>query len=97
MFTPCAVTAKVTLVQKFYNPSPVTTGRAKFCFPVPASAAICGFQMICSDGRTIKGECKAKDEARDIYEQAVAGGQTAGLAEYVTDDGEWPHKHASSG
>jgi Vault protein inter-alpha-trypsin domain len=44
--------------------------------------------MVCSDGRTIKGECKAKEEARDAYEQAVASGRMAGLVDYVTDDGE---------
>ncbi|TFK30706.1 von Willebrand domain-containing protein [Coprinopsis marcescibilis] len=80
------VTARVTLIQKFYNSASVATGRAKYCFPVPASAAICAFQTTTSDGRTIKGECKEKEEAREQFEAAVASGRTAGLLDYVTDD-----------
>ncbi|EAU92984.1 von Willebrand domain-containing protein [Coprinopsis cinerea okayama7 len=84
-------TAKVTLIQKFFNASAVSTGRAKYCFPVPASAAICAFQMITSDGRTLRGECKEKEQAREDFEAALAGGRTAGLLDYVTDDiGSFP-------
>lgn len=80
------VTARVTLTQKFYNAGPSRTGRAKYCFPVPASAAICSFQMTSSDGKVIRGECKEKGLAQEQYEAAMASGQTAGLLEYVTDD-----------
>jgi hypothetical protein len=76
----------VTVTQKFYNNSPVRTGRAKYCFPVPASAAVCAFQLTGSDGRVIRGECKEKELAQEQYEAAMATGQTAGLLEYVTDD-----------
>lgn len=82
------MTARVTLIQRFYNPGPHRTGRAKYCFPVPASAAICAFQFKCSDGRILRGECKEKDLALEQYEAAVASGQMAGLLEYVTDDSE---------
>ncbi|KAJ2919282.1 hypothetical protein MD484_g1078, partial [Candolleomyces efflorescens] len=80
------VTARVTLIQRFYNATPNRTGRAKYCFPVPASAAICAFQFEASDGRILRGECKEKGLAQEQYEAAVASGQTAGLLEYVTDD-----------
>lgn len=83
------MTARVTLTQKFYNPEDTRTGRAKYCFPVPASAAVCGFQLTCSDGRVIKGECKEKDVAQEQYEAAMASGEMAGLLEYVTDDSEY--------
>ncbi|RXW16012.1 hypothetical protein EST38_g9851 [Candolleomyces aberdarensis] len=78
--------ARITLVQRFYNPTPNRIGRAKYCFPVPASAAICAFQFKSSDGRILRGECKEKDLAQEQYEAAVASGQMAGLLEYVTDD-----------
>ncbi|KAJ2933576.1 hypothetical protein H1R20_g3512, partial [Candolleomyces eurysporus] len=80
------VTARITLTQRFYNATPNRTGRAKYCFPVPASAAICAFQFKSSDGRILRGECKEKDLAQEQYEAAVASGQMAGLLEYVTDD-----------
>ena len=83
------VTARVTLIQRFYNATPTRTGRAKYCFPVPASAAICAFQFKSSDGRILRGECKEKDLAQEQYEAAVASGQMAGLLEYVTDDSEY--------
>ena len=65
------------------------TGRTKYCFPVPASAAICAFQMTSSDGRTLKGECREKTQAREQFELALASGKEAGLLDYVTDDGEF--------
>ena len=75
------------MIQRFYNASPTRTGRAKYCFPIPASAVICAFQLKSSDGRIVKGECKEKDLAEEEYEAAVASGQLAGLLDYVTDDG----------
>ncbi|KAJ2933575.1 hypothetical protein H1R20_g3513, partial [Candolleomyces eurysporus] len=78
--------ARITLTQRFYNATPNRTGRAKYCFPVPDSAAICAFQFKSSDGRVLRGECKERDLAQEQYEAAVASGQMAGLLEYVTDD-----------
>ncbi|TFK76711.1 hypothetical protein BDN72DRAFT_753479 [Pluteus cervinus] len=80
------VTAKVTLVQLFSNPGDVATTRCKYYFPVPASAAICSFQMKTSNGRVVNGVCKEKNIARQEFEQAIRAGKFAGMLEYVTDD-----------
>ena len=80
------VSARVTLAQSYSNPSDTSTGRCKYCFPVPASAAICAFSMTTSDGRTIDGIVKDKDRAREEYKAALDAGRSAGMLEYVTDD-----------
>ncbi|TFK40891.1 hypothetical protein BDQ12DRAFT_600261 [Crucibulum laeve] len=80
------VSARVTVTQVFTNPSDIATGRCKYCFPVPACAAICAFNMRTSDGRTLIGISKEKDLARDEYEQGIKSGKFAGMLEYVTDD-----------
>ncbi|KAG6837909.1 hypothetical protein H0H93_013062 [Arthromyces matolae] len=59
-------------------------------FPVPASAAICAFQMETSDGRVVTGVAKEKEAAQQEFEQATHGGHFAGLINYVTDDRSIP-------
>jgi hypothetical protein len=44
--------------------------------------------METSDGRTVLGLVKEKDQAREQYEQALRAGQFAGLINYVTDDSQ---------
>lgn len=56
---------------------------------MPASAAVCAFDMKTWDGRVIKGLSQEKDVARETYERAVHAGQFAGLVDYVTDDGQY--------
>jgi Vault protein inter-alpha-trypsin domain len=80
------VSARVTLTQVYSNPSDRITNRCKYCFPVPANAAICAFSMTTSDGRTITGIAKDKDQAREEYQEALDAGKSAGILEYVTDD-----------
>ncbi|KAF8061005.1 von Willebrand domain-containing protein [Lyophyllum atratum] len=80
------VSAKVTLSQTYSNPLDACTSRCKYMFPVPASAAICAFNMTTSDGRTVTGVAKERESAQHEYEEAVRAGQLAGLAVYVTDD-----------
>lgn len=83
------VSARVTLSQSYSNPSESSTGRCKYCFPVPASAAVCAFGMTMDDGRTIKGIAKDKDQARQGYKQALDAGRSANVLEYVTDDSQY--------
>ena len=83
------VSTRVTLSQSYSNPSEFSTGRCKYCFPVPASAAICAFGMTTSDGRAIKGIAKDKDQAREDYKQALDVGRSASMLEYVTDDSQY--------
>ena len=44
--------------------------------------------MVTSDGRTITGISKEKDEAREEYEAALSAGKSAGILDYVTDDSQ---------
>ncbi|KAJ7102421.1 von Willebrand factor type A domain-containing protein [Mycena belliarum] len=80
------VAARVTLTQKYRNPSSTATSRAVYCFPVPASGAVCAFEMRTSDGRVVTGICKEKAKAREEYEHALAQGQETSLLEWVADD-----------
>ncbi|KAK0208890.1 von Willebrand factor type A domain-containing protein [Desarmillaria ectypa] len=80
------VSSRVTLSQTYINPSDHPTSKARYYFPVPASAAICSFEMRTSRGRVITGIAKEKLQAREEHEQAVASGRFTGLLEWVTDD-----------
>jgi hypothetical protein len=72
----------------FENDSDQTTGRAKYVFPVPASAAVCAFEMETSDGKFVVGEVKEKAEAEARFRTAVESGRTAGMVNWAGDDGE---------
>lgn len=61
---------------------------AKYVFPVPARAAICGFEMIAEDGTVITALVKEKEEAYIDFKEALHQGYMAGLVEHVTDDSE---------
>ncbi|KAF7306502.1 hypothetical protein MIND_00441500 [Mycena indigotica] len=80
------LSARVHLTQIFYNPLPTATSRATYFFPVPASGAVCGFELKTSDNRTVKAVCKGKSRAREEYEQAIAEGKESSLLEWVEDD-----------
>ncbi len=56
-------------------------------FPVPARAAVCGFEMRTEDGRSITAVAKEREEAQREHEQAIQQGMMTGLVEHVTDDG----------
>ncbi|KAJ6569664.1 von Willebrand factor type A domain-containing protein [Mycena capillaripes] len=80
------VAARVTLIQKYRNPLSTATSRSVYFFPVPASGAVCAFEMRTSDDRVVTAICKEKTQAREEYEQALAQGQETSLLEWVTDD-----------
>ncbi|KAJ6604133.1 hypothetical protein DFH09DRAFT_1353967 [Mycena vulgaris] len=80
------VAARVTLTQKYRNPLSTATSRAVYYFPVPASGAVCAFEMRTSDDRVVTAVCKEKAKAREEYEQALAQGQETSLLEWVADD-----------
>ena len=82
------MSATVTLTQSFWQYSLESTDRWKYVFPVPASAAVCAFEMRTEDGRDIVAVAKEKETARKEYEQAVEDGRVTGLVEQVTDDGK---------
>ncbi|KAF4572545.1 hypothetical protein EYR36_007053 [Pleurotus pulmonarius] len=80
------VSAKVTIDQVYSNPTDAATSRAKYLFPVPASAAICAFEARKSDGSVIVSKCMDKDLAAERHERAIRDGKFTGLLETVTDD-----------
>ena len=82
------VSATVTLTQTFWQYSPQPVSRAKYVFPVPARAAVCGFEMRTEDGRIITAISMEKETARREHEQAIQQGRLTGLVEHVQDDGQ---------
>lgn len=82
-----SVSAKIIISHIFSNPSPDCTGRAKYVFPVPVRAVICGFTMKTSDGREVIGVAKESQRAEEEYRQAVEQSKVAGLVQWGADDG----------
>lgn len=71
--------SRVKVIQTFENPFKETI-EAVYVFPLPEDAAVFDMTMKIGD-RTIKGVIKKREEARQIYEQAIAAGKTASLLE----------------
>jgi Ca-activated chloride channel family protein len=69
--------AKVKICQHFRNieQNPI---EAVYKFPLPESAAICGFRAIVGD-KVIEGEIEERDEAFNRYDKALAEGHGAQL------------------
>lgn len=65
--------------QTFENPfdEPI---EAVYVFPLGDDGAVSGYSIVIGE-RTITGEIKTKEAARQIYEEAKAAGHTAGLVE----------------
>lgn len=69
--------SRVKVVQQFENPFPEKI-EAIYTFPLSETGAV--DEMLMKVGkRTIRGEIKKREEAREIYERAKAHGQTASL------------------
>ncbi|MEI7831866.1 MAG: VIT domain-containing protein, partial [bacterium] len=71
--------ARVTVTQTFQNPFDDKI-EAVYVFPLPHTAAVDDMTMVIGD-RKIVGVIKRRAEARQIYEQAIARGNTAALLE----------------
>lgn len=71
--------ARVNVTQTFHNPTEETI-EAVYVFPLPHEAAVDAMTMQVGD-RKIVGVIKRRDQARQIYEQALSRGQTAALLE----------------
>jgi len=72
-------TARVTVTQAFRNTSEEWM-EATYLYPLPDNGAVDTLQMVVGD-RIFSGKIKPKEEAREIYEEAKANGQKAGLVE----------------
>lgn len=69
--------ARVTVTQEFHNPTR-TPIEAVYTFPLPDDAAVDDMTMRIGN-RTIHGEIKRREEAREIYEAAKSQGKAAAL------------------
>lgn len=72
-------TARVTVTQAFRNTSSEWM-EATYLYPLPENGAVDTLKMVVGD-RIFEGEIKPKEEAQQIYEDAKANGQKAGLVE----------------
>jgi Ca-activated chloride channel family protein len=68
---------RVTVTQDFVNNASDKI-EAVYVFPLPPNSAVSDMSMLVGD-RHVKGTIKRREEARAIYEAAVARGQVAGL------------------
>jgi Ca-activated chloride channel family protein len=71
--------AEVILEQRFRNPHDVPLA-ATYSFPLPSDAAVSGYCFTVS-GRRVVGEIDRRETARELFEEAVLEGKTAGLVE----------------
>ncbi|MEM9214932.1 MAG: VIT domain-containing protein [Cyanobacteria bacterium P01_F01_bin.150] len=71
--------ARVEVTQTFENPFDESL-EAVYVFPLPDKAAVDDMEIRVGD-RVISGDIKKREEAQEIYEQAVQAGRTAGLLE----------------
>ena len=56
--------------------------------PLPPNAAVCAFKAVIDGKKTIKGIVREKGEAKQMYNEAVAQGKTAGLLEKEHAEGQ---------
>ncbi|KXH68880.1 vault protein inter-alpha-trypsin [Colletotrichum salicis] len=81
-----ASTSRTTLTQTFVNPSPTEpTPELRYTFPLYDGISVVAFTCTINNDRVIRGVVQEKTAARNIYNQAVVKGQTAGLLEQLPD------------
>ncbi|HZS11223.1 MAG TPA: VIT domain-containing protein [Nitrospirales bacterium] len=71
--------ARVTVTQRFENPSPEKI-EAVYTFPLPQRSAVDRMTLRVGD-RTIEAKIKRREEAQALYDAARTGGRVAGLLE----------------
>jgi Ca-activated chloride channel family protein len=71
--------ASVELTQGFHNPFDVPL-EATYIFPIPDRAAVTAMRMECA-GHVVEGVLKERSRAREDYDQAIAEGRRAAIAE----------------
>jgi Ca-activated chloride channel family protein len=82
--------AEITILQRYENneQQPI---EAVYEFPLERNSAVCGF-FAQIDEQRIDGICKEKEEAKDIYDDAIASGHGA----YLLEQSEKPNKFTAS-
>ncbi|MCS7478556.1 VIT domain-containing protein [Umezawaea endophytica] len=75
---------RVVLTTDFVNPHD-TALEATYVFPLPDRAAVTGMTMT-ADGRTVEAELQERGAARQQYDEAIAAGKRASIAEEERPD-----------
>jgi Ca-activated chloride channel family protein len=78
------MSASVELTQAFRNPFDVAL-EATYIFPLPARAAVTAMRMECA-GHVVEGVLRERSQARADYDQAIAEGKRAAIAEEERPD-----------
>jgi Ca-activated chloride channel homolog len=78
------LTSRVELTQEFVNAFDVPL-EATYVFPLPDRGAVTGMRMT-ADGRVVEAELQERERARQAYDDAVAAGQRASIAEEERPD-----------
>ena len=73
------LTSRVELTQEFVNAFDVPL-EASYVFPLPDRGAVTRMQMT-ADGRVIEAELREREAARQAYDEAIASGRRASIAE----------------
>lgn len=71
--------AQVTIFQEYINSSS-TEIEAKYAFPTPETAAVCGFEVFIGD-KHIVAKVKEKEQAQQEFKEAIQQGHGAYLLE----------------
>jgi hypothetical protein len=75
---------RTTLKQFFHNPSDKDIKECIYTFPLYDGVALVSFKCHVG-GRTLRGVVKEKNKAKEVYDEAVARGETAGLMEQLPE------------
>nr|WP_296065927.1 VIT domain-containing protein [uncultured Actinoplanes sp.] len=78
------LTARTVVVTEFVNAHDVAL-EATYIFPLPDRAAVTGMTMT-ADQRTVEAELQERGAAREAYDQAIAAGRRASIAEEERPD-----------
>ena len=76
--------ARVTIAQRYVNHE-TTPIEAVYVFPLDEGAAVCGFEAVI-DGTLVVGEIKERDEAFEMYDEAMMRGDGALLLDEERPD-----------
>jgi Ca-activated chloride channel homolog len=78
------LTGRVELTQDFVNSFDVPL-EASYVFPLPDRGAVTRMQMT-ADGRVVDAELREREAAREAYDEAIAAGRRASIAEEERPD-----------
>ena len=78
------LTSRVQLTQEFVNTFDVPL-EATYVFPLPDRGAVTGMRMT-ADGRIVEAKLREREAARQAYDEAIASGRRASIAEEERPD-----------